>query len=104
MRAPGSRSNFPPNIAAQSGRFCPPNIPTLGALVEKQLDGSFQRQVTWTIKPYPQQFPGCCPSAIAAITSSTTKSRIGRAALFFIRHLDSSVIYHAERTDLSNKT
>ena len=29
----------------------------LEPLLKKQLDGSFQRQVTWMIKPYPQDVP-----------------------------------------------
>src|SRR6476619_6670819 len=42
-------------------------------------------------------FFGCCASAMTATASNTTATRIDGTAAFFIAHLDSSVIYHADR-------
>src|SRR5258705_8486224 len=40
---------------------------------------------------------GSCASAITPIASNTTATRIDGTAAFFIAHLISSVIYHADR-------
>jgi hypothetical protein len=40
---------------------------------------------------------GCCTSAMTATASNTTATRIDGTAAFFIAHLVSSVIYHADR-------
>ena len=42
-------------------------------------------------------FFGCCASAITPRASNTTATRIDGTAAFFIAHLVSSVIYHADR-------
>ena len=41
-------------------------------------------------------FVGCCASAMTATASNITTTRIDVTAAFFIAHLVSSVIYHAE--------
>src|SRR5262245_29163942 len=48
---------------------------------------------------YPSRgiFFGCCASAITPTASSTTATRIDGTPAFFIAHLVSSVIYHADR-------
>jgi hypothetical protein len=48
---------------------------------------------------YPSRgtFFGCCASAMTANPSSITATRIDGVAAFFIAHLVSSVIYHADR-------
>jgi hypothetical protein len=42
-------------------------------------------------------FFGCCASAITPTASNTTATRIDGTAAFFIPHLVSGVIYHADR-------
>src|SRR5215510_318587 len=42
-------------------------------------------------------FFGCCASAVTPKASNTTATRIDGTAAFFIAHLVSSVIYHADR-------
>ena len=42
-------------------------------------------------------FLGCCASAVTPRTSNTTATRIDGTADFFIAHLVSSVMYHADR-------
>jgi hypothetical protein len=44
-----------------------------------------------------ETFFGCCTSAMTATASNTTATRIDGTAAFFIAHLVSSVIYHADR-------
>jgi hypothetical protein len=46
--------------------------------------------------PISGTFFGCCASAITPRASNTTATRIDDTAAFFIAHLVSSVIYHAE--------
>src|SRR4030095_14227500 len=41
--------------------------------------------------------PCCCASAITPTASNTTTTRINGIAAFFIAHLVSSVMYHADR-------
>src|SRR5262245_51216908 len=48
------------------------------------------------IYPIRGTFFGCCASAVTPRASITTATRIGTAA-FFIAHLISSVMYHADR-------
>src|SRR4029453_4215181 len=43
-----------------------------------------------------------CASAMTS-TSRINATRMSSTAAFFIPHLDSGAIYHAERSDLSNK-
>src|SRR5206468_4899505 len=47
--------------------------------------------------PIRETFFGCCASAITPRASNTTATRIDGTAAFFIAHLVSSVIYHADR-------
>src|ERR1043166_1232635 len=48
-------------------------------------------------KPIRGTFFACCASAITPRASNTTATRIDGIAAFFIAHLVSSVIYHADR-------
>jgi hypothetical protein len=41
--------------------------------------------------------PCCCASAVTPRASNTTTTRIDGTAAFFIAHLVSSVMYHADR-------
>jgi hypothetical protein len=54
-------------------------------------------------QPILATFAGCCASAVTPRASNTTATRIDSAAAFFIVHLVSSVMYHAETRGLSNK-
>src|SRR5882724_7099316 len=47
--------------------------------------------------PSRETFFGCCASVVTPTASNTTATRIDGTAAFFIAHLVSSVMYHADR-------
>src|SRR4029450_6922919 len=47
-------------------------------------------------KPMRGFFPACCASTVTPRANNTTATRIDGTAAFFIAHLDSSVMYHAD--------
>src|SRR4030095_15319440 len=53
--------------------------------------------VVESMKPMRGFFPACCASTVTPRANNTTATRIDGTAAFFIAHLVSSVIYHADR-------
>src|SRR4030095_12316324 len=94
----GRRSNFPSQDRHSMTRFFPSTYPrsripcrnasTRSALTERGTPARY---------PIRGTFFGCCASAITPRASNTTATRIDGTAAFFILHLVSSDIYHADR-------
>src|SRR4029453_9332169 len=95
---PGGASSFPPCGRHSITMFFPSTYPSSrspcrnasmrAGLVEGELRPRY---------PIRGIFVGCCASAITPKASNTTATRIDGTAAFFIAHLVSSVIYHADR-------
>src|SRR5215471_20950631 len=98
VASPDSRSRFPSAYRYSMAMFCLSMYPSSRrASRSPSARGESVAASVFDRYPIRETFFGCCASAMRATTRSSTTSRIDGAAVFFIAHLVSSVMYHADR-------